>query len=326
MKRKSAAGWLLPGPSAFRLYDTFGLALDEQEEMAREFGLAIDREGFEAEMERQRERARASWKGAERAQIAPVYQELLAQGRTKFLGYDGTEHEASVVRALVIDGQLAEAVPAGSKAELVLDQTPFYAEAGGQVGDCGSLSLRGRKSRHVDATFAARPGLSVHRIMTTALTARRGHADRPRRIRVAPRHDAQSHRNAPAARRLAPGARDTCQTGGECRGAHDRLRFDFSHYASVTPEELREIERLANEQILPTPSRDQRHADRAGARDGRHGAVRGEIRRHGSRRIGPGLQPGALRRNTCAAARVTSVSARSFTRARSPPVCAASKR
>ena len=89
-----AQGGLLPGPAAFRLYDTFGLALDEQEEMAREFGLAIDREGFEAEMERQRERARASWKGAEKAHVAPVYQELLAQGRTKFLGYDGTEHEA----------------------------------------------------------------------------------------------------------------------------------------------------------------------------------------------------------------------------------------
>src|SRR4051794_12724424 len=120
---KAAAEGVLPGPASFRLYDTFGLAIDEQEEMAREFGLSIDREGFEAEMERQRERARASWKGAEKAQVAPVYQELLAQGRTKFLGYDGTEHEGSVVRALIIDGQLQAAVPAGVKAELVLDRT-----------------------------------------------------------------------------------------------------------------------------------------------------------------------------------------------------------
>ena len=75
---------MLPGAAAFKLYDTFGLALDEQEEMAREFGLTIDREGFDAEMEKQRTRARASWKGAEKAQVAPVYQRLA--DRTEFVG------------------------------------------------------------------------------------------------------------------------------------------------------------------------------------------------------------------------------------------------
>ena len=86
---KAAIGSVLPGAAAFKLYDTYGLALDEQQEMAREYGLAIDREGFERSMEEQRTRARASWKGAEKAQVAGVYQQLQAKGRTEFLGYHG---------------------------------------------------------------------------------------------------------------------------------------------------------------------------------------------------------------------------------------------
>jgi alanyl-tRNA synthetase len=246
---KVAAGGVLPGASAFRLYDTFGLALDEQEEMAREFGLAIDREGFSAEMERQRERARASWKGAEKAQVSPVYAELLAQGRTKFLGYDGTESEACVVRGIVLDGQLAEAAQAGVKAELVLDQTPFYAEAGGQVGDCGSLFLAGEKVASVESTWAAIPGLSVHRIVTSA----------PIRVgdvlnaRVESAMRRATMRNHTATHLLHAALRHVLGTHVKQAGSvvePSRLRFDFSHYASVDAEELKEIERIANEQIL----------------------------------------------------------------------------
>jgi alanyl-tRNA synthetase len=246
---KSAQGGVLSGPSAFRLYDTFGLSLDEQEEMAREFGLAIDREGFEAEMDRQRERARASWKGAEKAQVAPVYQEFIAQGRTKFLGYDGTESEACVVRGLVVNGNLVDAVPADVRAELVLDQTPFYAEAGGQVGDCGSLYRSGEKVASVETTFAAVPGLSVHRITTLApistgdtLTARVESALR----RATMRNHTATHLLHAALRQVL--GTHVKQAGSVVEPT--RLRFDFSHYTSVTTEELREIERLANEQIL----------------------------------------------------------------------------
>ena len=114
---KAAAGSMLAGAAAFKLYDTYGLALDEQEEMARELGLAIDTDGFNQAMDRQRERARASWKGAEKGQVAPVYQELLEKGRTEFLGYQTLEAEARVI-----------GVVAGN--EIVLDRTPFYAESG----------------------------------------------------------------------------------------------------------------------------------------------------------------------------------------------------
>src|SRR5260221_2184455 len=85
---KAAAGGVLPGAAAFKLYDTYGLALDEQEDMARERGLTIDVPGFQEALEKQRERARASWKGAEKGQVAPAYQPLFEKGRTKFLGYE----------------------------------------------------------------------------------------------------------------------------------------------------------------------------------------------------------------------------------------------
>ncbi|HYZ85496.1 MAG TPA: alanine--tRNA ligase, partial [Bryobacteraceae bacterium] len=148
---KMAVGGLLPGPAAFKLYDTYGLALDEQQEMAREFGLSIDLEGFDHEMERQRETARASWKGAEKAQIDPIYRELHAHHPTQFLGYETLEAEAIVV-ALPKEG------------EVILDRTPFYAEAGGQVGDQGGLySLTtGEKLADVLSAYAPVKGLTVH--------------------------------------------------------------------------------------------------------------------------------------------------------------------
>jgi alanyl-tRNA synthetase len=107
-------------------------------------GLAIDREGFDREMEQQRERARASWKGAEKGAVAPAYQKLLEKGRTKFLGYDELDATSRVIGLLVGPAAVDE-IPAGATAELVLDQTPFYAETGGQVGDRGS-SIRAERA------------------------------------------------------------------------------------------------------------------------------------------------------------------------------------
>jgi alanyl-tRNA synthetase len=131
---KSAAGGVLPGPVAFKLYDTFGLALDEQEEMAREFGLAVDREGFTTEMEKQRARARASWKGADKAHTADVYRNLPA---SEFLR-ETWEAPVEVIR-LIVDGKEAVNEVRSGEAEVVFVKTPFYAESGGQVGDTGLL-------------------------------------------------------------------------------------------------------------------------------------------------------------------------------------------
>src|ERR1035438_2276676 len=162
---KNIEGKGIPGALSFKLYDTYGLALDEQEEMAREKGLTIDRAAFEAEMEHQRERARASWKGAEKGAVVPAYQALLELGRTKFWGYSEVEATSRVI-GLMVDKQPVEQVAAGTKAELVLDQTPFYAESGGQVGDRGLLyGAAGEKVADVESVFPGVPGLTVHRIV-----------------------------------------------------------------------------------------------------------------------------------------------------------------
>ncbi|MEO8024965.1 MAG: alanine--tRNA ligase [Bryobacteraceae bacterium] len=246
---KSAAGGLLPGAAAFKLYDTYGLALEEQEDMAREAGLQIDRDGFHAEMEKQRTRARASWKGADKTQVAPAYQELLGKGRTQFLR--GTfELDAARVVGLVVDGSLVDSVPAGAKVELVLDRTPFYAEAGGQVGDQGSIyNATGERVATVATTVSTIPGLSVHRIETLAPiqvgNVVAGQVEAPLRH--------STMRNHTATHLLHAALRSVLGTHVKQAGSvvePGRLRFDFTHYTAVDADELAEVERLMNEEIL----------------------------------------------------------------------------
>ena len=246
---KSIQGHTIPGAASFKLYDTYGLALDEQEEMAREHGFALDREGFDREMEQQRERARASWKGAEKGVVVPAYQRLIEQGRTRFLGYDECEATSRVV-ALLVDKQPVDSVPAGVSAELVLDQTPFYAESGGQVGDRGALySASGEKVADVETVFPGIPGLSVHRIVTHAPI----HVGDILRAEVAvPLRDA-TRRNHTATHLLHASLRQVLGTHVKQAGSvvdPGRLRFDFTHYAALDHAEIEEVERLMNEQIL----------------------------------------------------------------------------
>ncbi len=235
---KSAAGGVLPGSAAFKLYDTYGLALDEQEEMARERGLTIDREGFNAEMERQRTRARASWRGADKTQIAPVYKDL-PQG--KFVGRETWDAPATVLRVIEHDG----------RTELVLDRTPFYAEAGGQVGDTGVLLSRdtGERIAIVENTYKPAPGAVVHKIHAfkpihegDVVIAK---VDRPLRE--------STMRNHTATHLLHAALRDVLGTHVKQAGSvvePGRLRFDFTHYAALDEHEIREAERLMNEEIL----------------------------------------------------------------------------
>ncbi len=244
---KSLEGGTIPGAVSFKLYDTYGLAPDEQEEMARERGLALDRAGFEREMEQQRERARASWKGAEKTAVVPAYQQLLARGRTKFLGYETTEADASVI-GLIVDQNLVERVPAGARAELVLDRTPFYAESGGQVGDQGEI-LAGptNKVADVESVFYGVPGLTVHRTVARAPIA----VGDGIVARVTSR-DA-TRRNHTATHLLHAALRQVLGTHVKQAGSvvePGRLRFDFTHYAAMDRAEIEEVERLANRQIL----------------------------------------------------------------------------
>ncbi|MBV9265948.1 MAG: alanine--tRNA ligase, partial [Acidobacteriaceae bacterium] len=243
---KSAVNGILPGASAFKLYDTYGLALDEQEDLARDFGLSIDREGFNAEMEKQRTLARASWKGAEKGQIADVYKDLPA---AEFIGREWLESPVEVVR-LIVDKQLVDVVDTG-EAEVVFARTPFYAESGGQVGDTGLLLDADSRDRVavVEGSYRPTPTAMVQRIRVLQ-PIRAGQkldaiVDRPLR--------GATMRNHTATHLLHAALRQVLGTHVHQKGSvvePGRLRFDFSHYSAMTDDEISEVERLVNQQIL----------------------------------------------------------------------------
>ena len=239
----------ISGAVAFKLYDTFGLAIEEMAEMAHERGLVIDGEGFYREMNQQKERARASWKGAEKGAVVPAYQKLLEQGRTKFLGYTDTEATSRVI-GLLLKKLPVEEIPEGAHGELVFDQTPFYAETGGQVGDRGALySAEGNKVADVETVFPGVPGLSVHLILAHAPI----HLDDVLRAEVAVPLRDSTRRNHTATHLLHASLRQVLGTHVKQAGSvvePGRLRFDFTHYAAMDRAELEEVERLMNEQIL----------------------------------------------------------------------------
>jgi alanyl-tRNA synthetase len=243
---KSAVAGVLPGAAAFKLYDTYGLALDEQEEMAREFGLSIDRENFTVEMEKQRTRARASWKGGDKAQIAEVYRNVPA---IEFIGRETLEAPVEVAQ-LIVDKNPVELVETGT-AEVVFLKTPFYAESGGQVGDTGLLLDAETRERVAVVEGAYKPTQSsvVHKIHVL-LPLRTGQrliaaVDRPIRN--------STMRNHTATHLLQAALRQVLGTHVKQRGSvveHGRLRFDFTHYSALTDDEVTEVERLVNQQIL----------------------------------------------------------------------------
>ena len=261
----------IPGKASFRLYDTFGLSLDEQQELARERGLTIDLPGFQAEMEGQRARARASWRGGVRVEnaCAPAVAAIAKRGGTRFLGYDRTRAERLRVLAVLEDGAPVEVARSGSRADIVLDRTPFYAEAGGQVGDRGALLFGDERAASVEDVQAPVRGTSVHRASIVRDIAVgdlvTGRVDAARRDAIRRNHTA-THLLHSALRRVL-GAH-VKQAGSVVDRA--RLRFDVTHYAAVEPGEMDEIENLVNGWILAdtavgTEVRDLEEAVRDGA-------------------------------------------------------------
>ncbi len=244
---KSAVAGVLPGASAFKLYDTYGLALDEQEEMAREFGLSIDRPGFAAEMDKQRSRARASWRGADKGQVADVFKTLPP---VEFIGRTQLDTEVTV-EALLVDKQPQQATSNGGAAELVFATTPFYAESGGQVGDTGVLLDRetGERVAVIEGAYKATPTVLVQRaqlLKPLQVGARLlASVDKPERLAIMRNHTA-THLLQAALRQVL--GTHVKQAGSVV--APGRLRFDFYHYAALTDDEITEVERLVNQQIL----------------------------------------------------------------------------
>jgi len=243
-----AAGQVsIPGREAFRLYDTYGFPFDLTKDVAEEHGLTVDRAGFDQAMAEQKARARAAQRFA--VTDSETFYRQLELPRTAFLGYDYDRltSEARVL-ALVHDGELVETAQEGDVVEIVLDQSPFYAEAGGQVGDTGVIQARSGRAVVTD-TQAPIPGLIVHQGRVEVGSLQVGQrveaiVDAERRWDIMRNHTATHllHR----ALHVVLGEH-ALQQGSLV--APDRLRFDFTHLSAVTPDELTEIERFINAAI-----------------------------------------------------------------------------
>jgi alanyl-tRNA synthetase len=240
-------GAALPGAAAFKLYDTYGFPLDLTQDALREKGRTVDTDGFDAAMAEQKAKARAAWAGSGEAADAAVWFDIAeTHGVTDFLGYD-TETAEGQIAALVRDGALVDKAGKGDKVQIALNQTPFYAESGGQVGDSGVLRTESGVARITDTRKAA--GVHVHMAEVTEGSIARGDAavlevDHNRRGAIRANHSATHLLNEALRRALG----DHVVQRGSLNDA-DRLRFDFSHTKALTAEELALVEEEVNAYI-----------------------------------------------------------------------------
>ncbi len=237
----------LPGGTAFKLYDTFGFPLDLTQDALREKGRAVDVTGFGAAMEEQKAKARAAWAGTGETADASVWFDVAEpNGGTEFLGYD-TEVAEGQILAIIADGVMTETALTGAKVQIVLNQTPFYAESGGQVGDTGMLTTENAMARITDTKKVA--GLFIHLAEVTEGSISRGEGarlvvDHIRRTGIRAHHSATHLLNEALRRTLGD---HIAQRGS--LNAPDRLRFDFSHGKALDKAELATVEAEVNAMI-----------------------------------------------------------------------------
>jgi alanyl-tRNA synthetase len=239
----------LKGETAFTLYDTYGFPLDLTQDALRPRGIGVDTDAFNAAMDKQREKARASWSGSGDAATEAVWFGLREKvGATEFLGYE-TEAAEGVVAALVRDGKGIDALKKGETGAVVLNQTPFYGESGGQVGDTGLMTGEGVRFRVTDTQKKA-GDLFVHTGIVEEGTLKTGtplqlDVDHARRTAIRSNHSA-THLLHEALRQVL--GDHVAQKGSLV--APDRLRFDFSHPKPMTAEEIEKVEDIANDFVL----------------------------------------------------------------------------
>jgi alanyl-tRNA synthetase len=239
----------LPGEVAFRLYDTFGFPLDLTQDALRDQNRTVDLPGFETAMQLQRARARAAWTGSGEAATDTVWFDLREKlGATEFLGYS-TESAEGEILAIVAGGASVDTAAAGTDVALILNQTPFYAESGGQVGDTGTITGPGGLSIRVTDTQKKLGDVFVHLGRVEAGEAHVGQAvvanvDHTRRATIRAHHSA-THLLHEGLRRLL----GTHVTQKGSLNAPDRLRFDVSHPKPITPAELAIVETEVNARI-----------------------------------------------------------------------------
>jgi alanyl-tRNA synthetase len=246
---KMDEGGTLPGETAFKLYDTFGFPYDLTEDALRAQGLSVDRAGFDAAMAEQKKRARAAWKGSGQAASDDIWFDLVEEhGATEFTGYAGHEGEG-VVLAIVRDGARVDETGEREQVQLLLNQTPFYAESGGQVGDAGSLSTLNGFEGLVEDTSKQLGKLHLLRSRVLKGSLKVGDTvhqkvDEERRSAVRANHSATHLLHAALRHRLGG---HVAQKGSLV--APDRLRFDFSHPNALTADDIAAIEAEVNAHI-----------------------------------------------------------------------------
>jgi alanyl-tRNA synthetase len=239
--RMSGQSSLVPGSLLFLLHDTYGFPPDLTADIARERGLKVDMDGYEREMEAQRERARAASRFG-----VDLRADVQLEHRSEFLGYETGQASAHIV-ALLRDGQSVQSIDAGERAEVILDRTPFYAESGGQLGDTGELlgpaaRFQVQDTRKRGAAYSHIGALQFGRLNVGESVEARIDEERREAIRL--NHSATHLLHAALRQMLGP---HVTQKGSLV--APERLRFDFAHSQPVTGEQLGEIERLVNRQI-----------------------------------------------------------------------------
>ncbi len=241
-------GETLPGEIAFRLHDTYGFPYDLTEDALRAQGFGVDRAGFDAAMARQKAAARAAWKGSGEKASDELWFDLVdAHGSTEFTGYTAEEGEGEVI-AIVKDGQRVDKAEAGETVEVVVNQTPFYAESGGQVGDTGTITSE-RQLKAVVEDTRKHLGIHAHRARIETGEVAVGDAvhlaiDAARRDRIRANHSATHLLHAALRERLGT---HVAQKGSLV--APDRLRFDISHQSGVSAAELASVEDDVNSQV-----------------------------------------------------------------------------
>jgi len=254
----------LTGQEAFKLYDTFGMPLDFIQDAARDQGIDFDQVGFDRAMEEQRQKARASWKGAAKQTANPAYQKLPT---STFEGYWQTRSDGSEVLAIIHNGQGVQQLSPGEEGEVILDHTPFYAESGGQVGDRGWFYSDDHNTvvAEVKGCYSPIQGVRAHQVVMKGEKSKSPpsakNAEGWGTLKVGDRVDAvvntdireATMRNHTATHLLHAGLREVLGKHVKQAGslvAPNHLRFDFSHFTAVEDEELQDIEDIINKEVL----------------------------------------------------------------------------
>jgi len=281
----------LPGEAAFKLYDTYGFPLDLTQDALREKGRTVDTSGFDSAMAEQKAKARAAWAGSGEAADATIWYDIAEnKGTTEFLGYD-TETAEGQILALIKDGAEVAEAKAGDTVQIALNQTPFYGESGGQIGDTGTLRADSGVARIIDTRKAA--GVFIHfaEVVEGKLTVGEGallEVDHDRRAAIRANHSA-THLLHEALRRALG---DHVAQRGSLNAA-DRLRFDFSHAKALSSEEIAQVEAEVNDYIRQNTAVETRIMTPDDARALGAQALFGEKYGDEVRVVSMGVQPGS---------------------------------